>query len=175
MIDQLLYAMLETTRIPVAVTSLQDPYCIPYQLPLPASEPSPEEARMVADVQTWTGWSNRSLAEVIGTTHPTIKALRDGHVVVIPRNREYRQRLKGAHTIAARVFLLAGRDARRTNSLLSDASGGESPMQHLIRGDVTGAYRTVLDLLQSREPTELIQSWRTLSPRDRTSAPFDEE
>lgn len=174
MIDHLLYSLLDTTRIPVVVSTIEDPYSIPYDLPVPTQEPGPEESRMATDIQAWTGWSNRTLAEVIGTTHPTIRALRDGNFVVYPRNREYRQRLRTAHGVVGRAFQLAKRDARQTNALLSDRSNGESPMQHLIRGDVTGAYRCVLDLLQPQEPAELIRSWRPLSPRDRTAAPFDE-
>jgi hypothetical protein len=175
MIDHLLYAIVDTTHIPVAVVTVQDPYSIPYELPVSSPAESPEESRMVADIQLWTGWSDRALAEVIGTTHPTVKALRDGRFVVVPRNRESRPRLRATHGVIARAFLLTGRDARRVNRVLGDTSRGDSPTQHLIRGDITGAYRSLLDLLRPGDPATLIQSWRPLSPRGRTSAPSDEE
>ena len=174
MIDHMLYAIADTTRIPVAVITVSDPFALPYQLPEVIVERSPDEATMAADVQSWTGWSNRTLADVIGTTHPTIRALLDGRVIVIARNPDYRRRLKVAHAFVQRVFIIAGRDTRRTQSILSDSTLGDAPIQYLKRDDPAEGFSRVLELV-SAGPSELIQSWRPLSSRGRTIAPFDSE
>lgn len=175
MIDQILYAMLDTTRIPVVVHDIADPYTVPYGLPRPQIAVSPEQSRMIAELQAWTHWSNRTVAQVIGTTHPTVKAIRDGRLVVGHRNAHYPQRLKAVHQLTARVFLLAGRDPRRAKSLLEDHSGGESPRDYLSRGDIYGANRALFDVLRTSRPTALIPNWRPLSPRNRTVDPSDRE
>lgn len=175
MIDQLLYAMMDATQIPVEIAPISDPYSMPYGLPPIRVAASPEESRMAAEVILWTGWSNRTLAQVIGTSHPTIRAIREGRAIVGRRNHQYPQRLKSVHDLVSRAFVLTHRDPRRTNALLSDGSRGDSPKQYLIRGEIGLASRAILDLIQPGNRPELIGSWRPLSPRNRTVAPSDEE
>jgi hypothetical protein len=175
-IDHFLLGLVEeATRIPAQVrTVVTNPYEMPYQLPTYVVDDVPDDTRMLSDLKSWTGWSNRKLAEIIGTTHPTIRALSDGRVVITPRNREYRRRLHSVHSVVERVFLLAGRDQHRTRTLLSDDTAGNSAMRQLANGEIGAAYATVLEAVSPPRPP-LITSWSPLSPRGRTVAPFDEE
>jgi hypothetical protein len=176
MIDHFLLGLMEeATRIPAQVrTVVTSPYEMPYQLPTYVVAEEPDDARKLSELKSWTGWSNRTVADIIGTTHPTIRALGDGRVVISPRNREYRSRLHSVHSVVSRVFMLAGRDRHRTRTLLSDDTTGESPMQLLRNGEVGAAYAMVLEFVNPPRPS-LITSWSPLSPRGRTIAPFDEE
>lgn len=173
MIDHAIYAVIESTRLPSQHQIVRNPYDLPYVLPTP--EPlSPGESRMATELRAWTGWSDRLLAEVVGTTHPTIRALRSGHIVLSMRNHNYHQRLPAVHAFMSRIYQLAGRSPQRVNALLTDTSLDQAPIERLKAGDVTAAYRTVLDLT-ARKHQDLIRTWRPLPAAGRVIAPFDVE
>lgn len=176
MIDHVLFALIEeATKIPAQVhTVVSNPYEMPYRLPTYIVADEPDDAHMVSELKTWMGWSNRTLAEVIGTTHPTIRAVSNGHVVLAPRNREYRHRLRSVHAVVFRTLMLAGHDLSRTRALLMDDTSGKSAMQLLAKGEIGAAYAEVLESVSTPRPS-LVASWSPVSPRGRVIAPFDEE
>ena len=176
MIDHMLVVLVdEATRIPAQVqTMATNPYEMPYQLPTYVVVDLPDDTRMLSELKGWTGWSNRTVAEVIGTTHPTIRAVSDGRVVIAPRNREYRNRLRAVHSVVSRVFSLAGGNQQRLRLMLTDDTTGESAMQLLAKGEIGTAYARVLESASPHRPS-LVTSWSPLSPRGRVIAPFDEE
>jgi hypothetical protein len=176
MIEQLPYpSSLEETHIPTTLVGKPDIFALPYQLPRIEPQPPPEAVRLVRDIQLATGWSARTLGDVIGTTHPTIRALQRGRVAIAPRNRDYQRRLLSAYEVITRIHALANRDVTRTNAALRYREHGPSAI-HLIAADrPSEAYLAALRALRPSRRDRLIVGSRPLSPRGRTVDPFSEE
>ena len=122
---------------------------------LPASDvrPVPELQWMVRQVRTWTGWSTRRLADAVGTSHTTIRAVENGRPLVGGHSGDLRQRLAAAHEVIERVYLLANRNVERVTAILDAAPPGRrSPIDELRSGDAAGAYLSALQVLNPSRP-----------------------
>jgi hypothetical protein len=166
----------QQTYIPALSTRQLNAYELPYELPKAEAGSLPADAaRMVTDVLAATGWSARTLADVIGTTHPTVRALLRGHFAAMPRNRDYQRRLKATYEIISRIFTLAGRDVGRTNTALRDQGRGPSAVDYLVQDRPNDAYLAAIRSLRPPPQDRLIIGSRPLSPQGRTTDPFDDE
>ena len=61
-----------------------------------------ELAQCLADLNVWTGLSMRALAEILGTTHPTLSAVASGHTN-LGRSLAVRKSLRNLHVVVARL------------------------------------------------------------------------
>jgi hypothetical protein len=113
--------------------------------------PAPDPQVMLHELRQWTGWSTRQTADALGTTHTTVLGVERGRPLLRSRSGDLRQRIVDTHDIVSRLFVLAGRDPRRT----ADALGAAAPSQrraidHLREGAPNAAYLVALDVLQPR-------------------------
>jgi hypothetical protein len=106
-------------------------------VPSEESRPAPRAQRLTQAVREWTGWSNRKLAGVLRTSHPTVAALEQGRSA--GRVGDLFERLVELHGVVQRIFLVANRDASEVDRLLVTPSA---------------AGPTAADLLADRRPAE---------------------
>jgi hypothetical protein len=129
------------------------------QLTLP--ERAPDVQRMISDMRAWTGWSQRRLADVLGTSHTTVGRAEAGRPLVEARSGDLRDRVDRAHAVVQRIFLLAERDAEETARLLEtppSITGGGSAVDGLRTGNPDRAYIAALDVLRPRPTGMLVGS-----------------
>lgn len=128
--------------------------------------PIPDVTRVMHRLITWTGWSNRVIADVIGTTHPTVQAIRKG------RNPERRLDLTDAlfktAEVVEKLTRLAGADQSRLRmALKTSGPGGETPLQLLSAGEYGRAYLQAMDTLnRRRQEGHLLNTHRTRRPSE---------
>jgi hypothetical protein len=106
--------------------------------------------RQATELQSWTDWSDRTLAQVLGTTHPTVRALLQGRGATTSRTATVRARLREVHEVVARIHALAGGSAAITARALSELPPGSDrrPLDYLRVGDVRQAYLAALDIVR---------------------------
>jgi len=122
-------------------------------LPVPDVRPAPGLQQMARKIRNWTGWSTRKLAEVLGTSHTTVRAVEQGRPLVDGHSGDLWRRLTDTHDVVERTWLLVGRDPTRAASVLDTASAdGPRPVDELRRGDPPAAYLAVVDTLRPRRP-----------------------
>jgi hypothetical protein len=128
----------------------------------PVEDPeAPALARRLRDLAAWTGWSNRRLAELLGTSHPTIAAARRGRETT--RVPELADRIAGLHRVVERVAVLCDRDVSEVIRLIETRPpGGVSAATHIEMGELSKAYLAVLD---ARAPGSLGLMGSSLPPR----------
>ena len=107
------------------------------QLRTPRIALAPSPSQHLTDIQRWTGWSDRRIGGIVGTTHPTIARLRLGGTSTgRVRNRHFRSSLEAAHGVVARVFALSGSDSDRTAWAFgneADQTSAASLLQQFLR------------------------------------------
>lgn len=143
---------------------------------MPSYEPqsAPELTRIVKDLIERTGWSNRSLAEIIGTTHPTIQAIRRG------REPERRPELAEALFNTAEVVekisrLVRGNQVTLKTVLSTRGPDAETPLQLLAAGEYAKAYLRALDMLnKSRSTVRLLDAPHERQPSRDVGLIFDD-
>ncbi len=122
-------------------------------LPAPDLHPAPSTQQLVRQVRQWTRWSTRQLAEVLDTSHTTIRAIENGRTLVGGHSGALRHRLADAHEVVERIFVLANRDAERVAAILDSAPPGKrSAVEDLRAGEPARAYLAALDALRPRRP-----------------------
>lgn len=106
--------------------------------------------RQATELQSWTDWSDRTLAQVLGTTHPTVRALLEGRGATTSRTVTVRARLREVHELVARIHALTGGSAAVTARALSELPPGSDrrPLDYLRVGDLGQAYLTALDIVR---------------------------
>lgn len=146
--------VLNTAR---AIWSLLD-YAIQIPLSIPARTPS--YGQMVRDIKLWTSWSQRHLADVLDTTHTTLRRAEAGGALMEARSGDLRHRIEAAHAVIERVFLLADRDPVQTARLLeaAPATGAPTAVAALRAGDPDRAYLAALDVRRPRPAGLLVSS-----------------
>jgi hypothetical protein len=102
------------------------------------------------ELQRWTEWSDRTLAQVLGTTHPTVRALLEGRGATSSRTTTVRARLRNVHEMVARVHALSGGSSIVTARTLAELPPGSSerPLDYLQAGEIAHAYLAALDILR---------------------------
>ncbi len=152
------------------------PHASSYVLPDTAQQEALEVERMFHDLCRWTGWSDRALADVIDTSHPTVGRLKAGEYGFLAGNEVSRRRVEAAHGVVSRAYILAGRDRGRTRTILEQtAFGGMSARQHLCDGRPNEAYLAVIEVLRPPRRSGLMRGSNPIDPRKATTAPADED
>lgn len=153
-----------------------NPYTSAYRVPDQQVQAAPESARQVRELARMTRWTNRTLGEIIGVSHPTVGQALRGNAGALSRGTAQRQRLADAYTVVSRIFLLAGRDVGRTAAALdTPTADGLTAIDHLAAGRVTKAYLTAAQALRPSHAGELMTGAHPLDPRTATVAVLDED
>lgn len=143
------------------------------RVPAPEIRPAPDVQRMTQELRNWTKWSARQLADALSTSHTTVLALENGRPLAAGHSGDLRRSIVDTHTVVSRIFILAGRDARRTAHVLDAAAGNATSARVLLaRGEPAKAYLAALDAL--RPPTEgLLVGSRPAEPGTATAPLHD--
>jgi hypothetical protein len=137
--------------------------------------PATELKLIVRRILISTGWSNRTLAAAIGTTHPTIKAIKEGHEP--ERRPDLAQALAKVADIIDRLARLAGGDQAKLRTILqTPGRAGQTPLKLLADGQYAQAYLDAMDLFgRRRETGKLLNTTHAREPSRSTSPLFDED
>jgi transcriptional regulator with XRE-family HTH domain len=141
-------------------------------MPVPQLSPAPAALRFVSEIRERTGWSARRLAEIVGTTHPTIRRIETGGRLVSGHSGELRRRLTQTHDLVGRIYIIAGRDPAATAQLLEETpDSGRSAVDLLRSNEPARAYLAAIDVARPRPPGLLVG---TRPRRDGATAPLHE-
>jgi hypothetical protein len=121
-------------------------------LPFVVPQAAPQLQRVIREIRGWTGWSARRLADVVGSSHTTVRNAENGRPLVSGHSGDLRQRLVAIHDLVERIYVLVDRDAERTATLLTTAPPGRCSAVEELRatGDAGRAYIALLDTLRPR-------------------------
>lgn len=131
-----------------APAKLEEPHVhIPaetWQAPAPVTP-----AIHVSELRIWTKWSDRKLAKVLGTTHPTVARLARNETS--PRSSEAIWRLRSCHDLLLRLHLLVG-DDQAFQQLLMAGPPGRTVGDLLEHAEFGAAYRAGLEITSGGTP-----------------------
>jgi hypothetical protein len=108
---------------------------------------------LVADVQRWTGWSDRKTAGLLGTTHPTVRRLANNEFSA--RSSLAIEQLRNLHDLLSRLRPLVNAPTDLANVLTRAKSGRLTAERLITSGDFGEAYRAALRTLSGPRPTML--------------------
>jgi transcriptional regulator with XRE-family HTH domain len=113
--------------------------------------PRPEVADHLADVVRWTGWSQRKIAGILGTTHPTVA--RFAQNAISSRSSSAIEALHRVHEVLERLAAV-NPQANDLAAILSERHGESqaSPEELLQNHEYAGAYRLGLLSLSGGTP-----------------------
>jgi hypothetical protein len=119
-------------------------------VPDPKPRVVPKLQEMVLEVRRLTGWSERTLASRVGTSHPTIAAAASGSSQAFVRSPHAYARLEALHSIVIRIAPLASGGPLDVDRALTTppGPGRVSATANLETDDVSGAYLAALDVLR---------------------------
>ena len=144
---------------------------------LPDSYPSraPHFDRMLREIRDWTGWSQRRLAALIGTTHPTVKRLEKGETS--SRSADAAARLPHINNVIKRLWILSGGNAKSVARLLDSSGPGDarSAFDLLTQEQYSRAYLRALQVLEGPSALDLLTPNAGVSELDATHSPADTE
>lgn len=135
----------------------------------PAAAPPSRLTLLLRESRSLTGWSQRDLAAILGTSHTTVRRLEtDGRVS--PRTRDVAARAAQLHGVLARLAGLTSGPDHLTMVLATPGTGG-TPGDLLRAGDWSQAYLVALDALRppaqgmlGASPTRMLPATRELRP-----------
>jgi hypothetical protein len=147
---------LGTVAIPISQGYFDDPtsdFFAGWPL-IPMYEPRlvPDLTRIVNRLIDRTGWSNRGLAEIVGTTHPTIQAIKRGRDP--ERKAGLAEALFNTAEVVEKISRLAHGNQSVIKAVLSNrGQDGQTPLRLLSEGEYAKAYLRALDLLNKPRAT----------------------
>lgn len=100
-----------------------------------------------------TGWSLRDLADVLGTTHTTVRRL-EIMGTASARSRETAARAAQLHGVLVRLARIAP-DAPTLATALATYADGTTAREHLRSGDWSRAFTAALDVIRGPRPAML--------------------
>jgi hypothetical protein len=132
----------------------------------------PEDQRMTLEIKQATGWSERTIAQALKTTHPTIGKLLDGQRT----SWRVRKHLSNAYEVVRRTSLLTRGDPLATDRILRTNPSNDRPsaFEELANGNFASAYLAAVDVLRPRREG-LMRGRRPSTPGRATVALFDED
>jgi hypothetical protein len=120
---------------------------------------APDVADMLGDLAAWTGWSKRQLANILDTSHTTVRNAAAGRPLRVSRSGDLRRRVVSTHDLVSRIFVLANRDSEETARILQTPSAITPAAADALRaGNYERAYLTALDVLRPRQTGLLVGS-----------------
>jgi hypothetical protein len=140
-----------TVSLPVAQSYHYDlPNLFSSWLLIPSYQPSPIPglASVISRLIDRTGWSNRRIADIVGTTHPTIQAIRGGREP--ERRPELADALYKTAEVVEKISKLSRGNQTTLNAILKNRGQtgyGQTPLQLLAAGEYAKAYLAAIDFL----------------------------
>jgi len=127
---------------------------------------------MTIDIKQATGWSERTLAQALGTTHPTVAKLLNGERTSL----RVRRHLRDAYEVIRRISILNSGDPAATDRVLrtEPSSGRRSSIELLKDGEFGSAYLAAVDVMRPRREG-LMRGTRLASIGRANASLFDEE
>jgi transcriptional regulator with XRE-family HTH domain len=142
-------------------------------VPKVSPNPAPSIQIKTRELIRWTGWSQRELAEVLGTTHPTIGALTSGRTTDLVRRSDLKQALMDLHAVCMRLRVLFPGDKAALRECLQFSVGGESVAKMAASGRPAAAYIAALEACAGRHAEDLPQPIFPLVAGEATAALHD--
>lgn len=132
----------------------------------------PEDQRMALEIRQATGWSERTIAQALRTTHPTVGKLLAGQRT----SWRVRRHLGSAYEVVRRVSVLTNGDPAATDRLMrtEPGNGGATAIEELRDSNFASAYLTAIDVLRPRREG-LMRGRHQTSTGRATVALFDED
>lgn len=136
---------------------------------------TPPIVRAVQRLVALTGMSNRRLATLLTTTHPTVASVLQGN------EPDRLPRLAATATsllnVMEKIFIVCGRDPRRVQAAMRFPAGGDATVADLLRDGKYGqAYLAVIDANQApRRLGQLAQARSVRKPRRSTVSLVDDD
>lgn len=122
---------------------------------LPAEDARQLQLRdLVRRARALTGWSTRALAEVVGTTHTTIRKFERGDPVSV-RSQAAAARVPPLVDVLTRLARVAGSSDAFAAVLRTPSEANERVVDMLSSRDWAKAYLVGLDVLRGRRPDML--------------------
>ncbi|MCA1707561.1 MAG: hypothetical protein LC808_31545 [Actinobacteria bacterium] len=139
--------------------------------------PTPRLRQLLERLRELTGWSKRTTALALKTTHPTVSSILSGHRTTTSRLPELPGRLIALVDLTERLSDIVDGDIASVNTALTTVPLGrsESALDLLRNGDLGRAYTTALDVLQPPRRAGMMMSslWPAV-PGEATAALDDE-
>jgi len=153
-----------------------NPYALPYTLPEVAVRAAPDIVQKLHELLRWTHWSHRTLGEIIGVSHPTVKQALSGKAGALSRSVDAIQRLDAAHSVVSRIYLLAKRDNVRTARAMDTPDANDTTaIKYLTNGQATEAYLTAMRILRPPQTGGMMVGSHPIDPRRASIAVLDED
>jgi hypothetical protein len=127
--------------------------------PISPGRPAPRVQRHIIELQRLTGWSERTLASIVGTSHPTIRAALAGSQGALTRSADVKERIDSLHAIVTRLAPLADqRQDAIVEALTSHPSGSTASAIDLVgSGKMAAAYLAAMEVLRPRRTSGMMQ------------------
>ncbi len=123
------------------------------QLPAAPAEPVSRLPRLLRESRAATGWSQREIAEILGTSHTTIRRLEaDGKVSI--KSRDIAAKVPHLHAVLLRLARAAGSASALATALVTPV-GDTTAATLLQKGNWPRAFTTALDAVRGPRPEML--------------------
>lgn len=147
----------------------------PWTIPQPDVTKAPALMARLRQLKAWTGWSSRTLAEAIGTTHPTVEAILRGDSQ-LTRLPQVARRVATLYELAARLYMVVGEDPNELDRVMRAQPSPDraSPFALLGSGDPADAYLAALDVITPPRTGGMMRGRYPARPGEATVALDDE-
>jgi hypothetical protein len=108
-------------------------------------------ASRIARIQSFTSWSFRDLAEILGTSHTTVGRLANGGPVTV-RSKPAADKIDPLLDVVARLATLVPAGKQLAHALRAPSPSGERVTDALAAGDWARAFLIGLDVIRGPRP-----------------------
>ena len=138
-------------------------------LPAEPAEPVSPLPRLIRETREMTGWAQRDLANVLRTSHTTVRRLEtDGRVTT--RSRAIATRAAELHAVLVRLARIAG-GSEALVVALGQTVRGTTALDLLREGEWSKAYTAALDAVRGPRPAMLGAANVPIKPATREIRP----
>ena len=146
---------MRTDRVVPGFEALLEQYTRWLVLPARVAPPVSTLPSLTRRCRSLTGWSTRELADVLGTSHTTVRMFEaSGRVTV--RSRDAAARVQPLLGVLSRLARVAGSQDRLALALATPLDTGEKPIDLLNRQEWARAFAVGLDVLRGPRPEMLM-------------------
>ncbi len=126
-------------------------------------------------IKSWTGWSSRTLAEAVGTTHVTVEAILRGDSQ-LARLPQVAQRAAALYELAIRLYKVVGEDPGELVRAMTQPPTPSRPSALMLvgTGHAADAYLTALDVISPPRTDGMMQGRYPAQPGEATVALDDD-
>lgn len=159
----------DKTSSPVNPPSNRSPFDLGVVIGRVAEAFVPEAEGLTSEIQSMTGWSDRTIATALGTTHPTVGKLLTGGKV----RSEIRQRVVPVHDLISRIYALVEGDPTAVDRVIR--AKPDPALDLLNIGEISKAYLRAVEEIRPRRTTGLMIGSRPRKQHGASVPLFDED